>query len=60
MKALVLACLFGLGAATGSAGAAEPPVAAQHPYEVPSPNGARSDPYYWIRDDTRKNPEMLK
>ena len=59
MKALVLACLFGLGAATGLANAAEPPVAAQHPYEVPSPNGARSDPYYWIRDDTRKNPEML-
>jgi oligopeptidase B len=29
------------------------------PYQVPSPNGAREDEYYWLRDDTRKNPEML-
>jgi oligopeptidase B len=26
---------------------------------VPSPNGSRSDEYYWLRDDTRENPEML-
>lgn len=38
---------------------AAPPVAAQKPYQVESPNGARSDPYYWLRDDTRKLPEML-
>ena len=36
-----------------------PPVAAKKPYEVPSPNGGRSDPYYWLRDDTRKDPAML-
>ncbi len=24
-----------------------------------SPNGDREDDYYWLRDDTRKNPEML-
>jgi oligopeptidase B len=36
-----------------------PPVAARKPYDVPSPNGARPDPYYWLRDDTRKNPGML-
>src|ERR1700744_5570923 len=36
-----------------------PPLAAKKPFEVPSPNGARADPYYWLRDDTRKNPEML-
>ncbi|MGH8442888.1 MAG: S9 family peptidase [Nevskiaceae bacterium] len=36
-----------------------PPVAARKPYDVPSPNGARSDPYYWLRDDTRKSPEVL-
>jgi len=37
-----------------------PPVAAQHPYEVRAPHGAvRNDPYYWLRDDTRENPEML-
>jgi oligopeptidase B len=38
---------------------AEPPRAAKKPYQVTSPNGARSDDYYWLRDDTRKNQEML-
>lgn len=37
----------------------KPPVAAVKPYMVPSPNGAREDDYYWLRDDTRSNPEML-
>jgi oligopeptidase B len=36
-----------------------PPVAAQQPYEVASPHGARQDPYYWLRDDTRSSPEVL-
>lgn len=37
-----------------------PPVAAKKPYEVRAPHGAvRQDEYYWLRDDTRKNPEML-
>jgi oligopeptidase B len=37
-----------------------PPVAARKPYQVKGPGGiAREDPYYWLRDDTRKNPEML-
>ena len=35
------------------------PVAAKKPYQVPSPNGARRDHYYWLRDDSRKQPEML-
>jgi oligopeptidase B len=39
--------------------AAGPPVAAQRPYQVRSPSGDRSDPYYWLRDDTRKNPDVL-
>ncbi len=39
--------------------AEQAPVAPQHAFDVTSPNGARSDPYYWIRDDERKNPEML-
>ena len=38
---------------------AKPPVAAKKPFQVTSPNGAREDDYYWLRDDTRKNPEML-
>ena len=37
-----------------------PPVAAQKPYTVTSPHGDRQDPYYWLRDDTRKSPELLK
>ncbi|QQV78768.1 S9 family peptidase [Sphingomonas aliaeris] len=41
------------------AGGAEAPVAAKKPYKVTSPNGTRDDEYYWLRDDTRKNPEML-
>lgn len=36
-----------------------PPPTEQRPFEVTSPNGARADPYYWLRDDTRENPRML-
>ncbi|ATE73653.1 S9 family peptidase [Lysobacter capsici] len=37
-----------------------PPDAAKKPYTVKAPHGAqRSDEYYWLRDDKRKNPEML-
>ena len=37
-----------------------PPDAAKKPYTVSAPHGARrEDEYYWLRDDTRKNPEML-
>ncbi len=35
------------------------PVAARRDHAVPSPHGSRNDPYYWLRDDTRTNPEML-
>jgi oligopeptidase B len=38
----------------------KPPVAARKPHQVKAPFGAtREDEYYWLRDDTRKNPEML-
>jgi oligopeptidase B len=37
-----------------------PPDAAKKPHAVKAPHGAtRNDDYYWLRDDTRKNPEML-
>src|SRR5262245_29629543 len=39
--------------------AAKPPVAAERPHAVESPNGSRNDEYYWLRDDTRTNKEML-
>ena len=35
------------------------PVAARIPHDVVSPHGTRSDPYYWLRDDTRSKPEVL-
>ncbi len=38
--------------------AAKPPVAAQKPHVVKGPKD-RLDPYYWMRDDTRKSPEVL-
>jgi len=37
----------------------KPPVAAEHPYVVDSPNGSRNDSYYWLRDDQREKPEVL-
>jgi oligopeptidase B len=36
-----------------------PPVAALRPHAVSSPHGVRSDPYYWLRDDDRANPQVL-
>lgn len=45
--------------ATKTAALATPPVARQVPYTVASPNGSRLDPYYWLRDDSRENPEVL-
>src|SRR5690606_12392440 len=38
---------------------AQPPVAAARPHRVESPHGTREDPYYWLRDDTRSDPEVL-
>ena len=48
----------------GSSGAAAqaqagPPVAARRPHEIVAQGGTREDTYYWLRDDTRENPEML-
>jgi len=36
-----------------------PPVAGQRPFAIESPHGSRTDEYYWLRDDTRRNPEVL-
>ncbi len=36
-----------------------PPIAEQRPHVVRSPNGDRTDEYYWLRDDTRKDPAVL-
>src|SRR5689334_299627 len=44
---------------SGISMSANPPVAALRPYQVESPSGARNDNYYWLRDDERKNKDML-
>src|SRR5688572_4752587 len=36
-----------------------PPIAAVRPHAVESPYGARNDEYYWLRDDTRANPDVI-
>ena len=63
MKIWFVAALLGCIASASPGSAREtpdPPVAAQKPHVVKAPFGAeRSDPYYWLRDDTRQNPEML-
>ncbi|MCX7051745.1 MAG: S9 family peptidase, partial [Proteobacteria bacterium] len=35
------------------------PLAEQRPFMVTSPFGARPDPWYWLRDDKRSDPDML-
>ncbi|HEX2494032.1 MAG TPA: S9 family peptidase [Steroidobacter sp.] len=37
----------------------KPPVAALKPRRIASPQGERVDPYYWLRDDQRSDPEVL-
>jgi len=36
-----------------------PPLAEQRNHLVQAPAGVRVDPYYWLRDDRRANPEVL-
>jgi oligopeptidase B len=55
---LVAGALVGASAVVQAQSAPVPPVAAQRPHTVKGPLD-RKDPYYWLRDDTRKNPEML-
>jgi oligopeptidase B len=50
----------GTGSAAPAAQQATAPVAEQRPHEVRAPHGAvRNDEYYWLRDDSREQPEML-
>lgn len=44
---------------TGGSEEIQAPMAERRDYEVDSPNGKRSDPYYWLRDDTREDKDML-
>jgi oligopeptidase B len=43
-----------------SAETINPPVVLKKPHAVTAPHGAtRNDDYYWLRDDSRENPEMI-
>jgi oligopeptidase B len=37
----------------------KPPVAAVQAHALTSAHGVRTDPYYWLRDDERANPQVL-
>lgn len=39
--------------------ASSAPVAPLRPHTIESRHSKRTDPYYWLRDDERKNPEVL-
>src|ERR1700741_2295459 len=59
MKRLFVAAAGAAASGLGQAHSAPtPPVAAQKPHVVKGPED-RNDPYYWLRDDTRKNTGML-
>lgn len=42
-----------------SSESSNPPIAEQRPFTVLSPYGNRLDPYYWLRDDDRCDPDVL-
>src|SRR5690606_12900692 len=45
---------------TSTMSSPQPPIAATQPYQVVAPHGAsREDPYYWLRDDSRENPDVI-
>ena len=55
----IFALIFGLLPAFAMTATPSLPRAEQRPHVVPSPFGDRQDPWYWLRDDERKNPAML-
>jgi oligopeptidase B len=59
LAVFTLGCVSATLAATAPAEGPVPPVAERRPFVVVSPNGNRSDDYYWLRDDTRKSPDVL-
>ena len=57
---LIAASLMTSTASATAANLPAPPDVAKKPHAVTAPHGAqRQDEYYWLRDDSRKVPEML-
>ena len=44
---------------TANGGAMSPPMAEKREHVVEAPAGDRVDPYYWMRDDRRNDPDVL-
>jgi oligopeptidase B len=61
MRAFLTALAFAaLPAALLAQALPNPPTVPQRPHAVKGPDGlVRNDPYYWLRDDSRKSPELL-
>ena len=66
LTAALLGCSHGGAQSSGAqetssitASMPTPPTVEARPHVVQSPNGDREDPYYWLRDDTRQDPDML-
>ena len=58
MRFTLAAALFACAGLVHAQSLPAPPVAAKKPHVVKGPLD-RVDEYYWLRDDTRKNPEVL-
>ena len=56
---LTTGCSRDAQSSTERAAPAKPPVAVSRPFEVTSPHGARSDEFYWMRDDKREDKDVL-
>jgi oligopeptidase B len=59
MRWILIAFVTACRVAHPTVGEITPPVAAKKPHPVVSENGTRDDPYYWLRDDTRTNKEVI-
>ena len=57
-RMFAVAALAALSSLAQAQSAPTPPSAAQKAYAVKGPH-ERNDPYYWLRDDSRKNEDML-
>ncbi len=59
LSLVLLMSTAAVSSAQASAPFDAPPRAARKPHVVHSPNGDREDPWYWLRDDTRDDPQVL-
>ena len=59
-RPVFLVAVLGLAACAQTQGVMPPePVAGERPFTVLSPQGHRVDPWYWLRDDTRSEPDVI-